>query len=58
MILYTEKQLEEAWHIHCAELAYSNVESAIKIEFPTLEDFRPIYEEAMEDLLDAHTSGE
>ena len=58
MILYTEKQLEEAWHIHCAELAYSNVESPIKIEFPTLEDFRPIYEEAMEDLLDAHTSGE
>ena len=52
MILYTEKQLEEAWHIHCAELAYSNVESAIKIEFPTLEDFRPIYEEAMQDYID------
>ena len=57
MILYTEKQLEEAWHIHCAELAYSNVDSVIKIKFPTLEEFRPIYEEAMEDFLNADSSG-
>lgn len=51
MILYTEEQLEEAWHIHCAEILYSNVESKVHVEIPTLEDFRPIYEEAMEDYM-------
>jgi len=51
MILYTEKQLEDAWHIHCAEIVYSNQESTVYLEYPTLEEFRPIYEEMMEDIL-------
>jgi hypothetical protein len=55
MILYTEKQLEEAWHCHCAEIAYSNQESTIHIDFPTLEDFRRIYEETIEDIHNGHT---
>ena len=50
MILYTEKQLEDAWHIHCAEIIYSNTESKIQLATPTLEEFRPIYEEMMEDI--------
>ncbi len=52
MILYTEKQLEESWHIHCAEILYSNVDSKVKVTLPTLEEFRPIYEEAMQDYID------
>jgi hypothetical protein len=51
MILYTEQQLEESWHIHCAEILYSNVESKVQVVLPTLEEFRPIYEEAMEDYM-------
>lgn len=51
MILYTEKQLQEAWHCHCAEIAYMNQESElINLPFPTLEEFRPIYEEMIEDI--------
>lgn len=51
MIMYTEKQLEEAWHCHCAEIAYMNQESQyISLPFPTLEAFRPIYEETLEDI--------
>jgi len=50
MILYTEQQLEEAWHCHCAELAYSNQETTVHVEFPTLEAFRLIYEETIEDI--------
>jgi hypothetical protein len=51
MVLYTEKQLEEAWHCHCAEIAYMNQESErINLPFPTLEDFRPMYEETIEDI--------
>tara|TARA_E500000178_G_scaffold324984_1_gene351948 strand:+ start:661 stop:831 length:171 start_codon:yes stop_codon:yes gene_type:complete len=56
MIIYTEKQLKEAWHIHCAELVYSNSDSKFKIELPTLEQFRPIYEDQMEDLYHGDTS--
>ena len=52
MILYTEQQLEESWHIHCAEILYSNVDSKVKVTLPTLEQFRPIYEEAMQDYID------
>ena len=48
MILYTEQQLEESWHIHCAEILYSNVESKVQVVLPTLEEFRPMYEAEME----------
>ena len=57
MILYTEKQLEDAWHIHCAEIVYSNSESIVQVKRPSIEEFRPIYEEAMEDLLNADSPG-
>lgn len=50
MIIYTEKQLTEAWHIHCAEIVYSNHESKVQVALPTIEEFRPIYEEMMEDI--------
>ena len=49
--MYTEKQLEEAWHCHCAEIAYMNQENDyMSLPFPTLEEFRPIYEEVLEDI--------
>jgi hypothetical protein len=50
MILYTEKQLEEAWHCHCAEIAYNNQESTLQLELPKLEDFRLMYEQTIEDI--------
>lgn len=50
MILYTEKQLEEAWILHCAKIIKINARQDIKVEIPTLEDFRPIYEEVLEDV--------
>jgi len=57
MILYTEQQLEEAWHCHCAEIAYTNQESEImpNISFPTLEEFRKIYEQTVEDIHNGYT---
>jgi hypothetical protein len=55
MILYTEQQLEEAWHCHCAEIAYSNQETTIYVSFPTLEEFRPMYEEIIEDIHNGYT---
>jgi len=55
MILYTEQQLEEAWHCHCAEIAYTNQETTLNISFPTLEDFRVIYEETIEDIHNDYT---
>ncbi len=54
MILYTEHQLEEAWHCHCAELAYSNQESTVHVPFPTIEEFRLIYEETVQDIQDGY----
>jgi len=56
MVLYTEKQLRDAWHCHCAELVYSNQESLIQVDLPSLEDFRSLYEERLEELLDDNTS--
>lgn len=50
MIMYTEKQLQEAWILHCAEILYHNEESKVKISVPTIEEFRPIYEEVLEDI--------
>lgn len=50
MILYTEKQLEEAWILHCAEIIKHNANSTIKIDVPTIEEFRPTYEEVLEDV--------
>jgi hypothetical protein len=50
MILYTEKQLEEAWILHCAKLIKINARQNIKVDVPTIEEFRPIYEEVLEDV--------
>ena len=45
MILYTEKQLEEAWYAHCKTRA------SLGLPWYLLEDFRPIFEEEMEELM-------
>ena len=42
MLLYTEKQLEEAWIKNCKARA------KLSIPWLTIEEFRPIYEEEME----------
>ena len=49
MILYTEKQLEEAWILHCSDIVLYNAESKFKVEVPSMEQFRPIYEEVLEE---------
>jgi hypothetical protein len=49
MILYTEKQLEHAWILHCADIVNYNAENPnFKMSVPTIEEFRPIYEDALE----------
>jgi len=50
MILYTEKQLQEAWILHCAEIIKHNADSKIKLPTPTVEEFRSTYEEVLEDI--------
>ena len=47
MILYTEKQLEEAWILHCSDIVLYNAESKFKVEVPSMEQFRPIYEKVL-----------
>jgi hypothetical protein len=42
MILYTEKQLQQAWQDNC------KVRSKLDLPWLTIEEFRPIYEEEME----------
>jgi hypothetical protein len=50
MILYTEKQLEEAWILHCSDIVLYNADSKFKVEVPSMEQFRPIYEEVLEEI--------
>jgi|TARA_B100000073_G_C23366802_1_gene425200 hypothetical protein len=51
MILYTEKQLEEAWILHCSDIVYYNADNPkFKVAVPTMEEFRTIYEETLEDI--------
>jgi|TARA_Y100000052_G_scaffold26394_1_gene31228 hypothetical protein len=47
MILYTEKQLQIAYIEYVRQL-YTLKETGIDCGIPTLEEFRSIYEEAME----------
>ena len=42
MLLYTEKQLQQAWQDNC------KVRSKLDLPWLTIEEFRPIYEEEME----------
>ena len=48
MILYTEKQLQTAYIKYVRELHKYNVSSKLYVKVPTLEEFRPMYEEEME----------
>ena len=48
MILYTEKQLQTAYIVYVRKLHEYNLSSEIYVKIPTLEEFRSIYEEAME----------
>lgn len=44
MLLYTEKQLKVAYESYLKNLIVAN-RQAIEIPFPTLEEFRTIYED-------------
>lgn len=44
MILYTERQLKVAYQKYLGRLMHANVQG-IEVPFPTLEDFRKIYED-------------
>ena len=48
MILYTEKQLQTAYIVYVRKLHEYNLSSEIYVKIPTLEEFRSIYEDAME----------
>ena len=38
MILYTEKQLEEAWILHCSDIVYYNADNpSFKVAVQTME---------------------
>ena len=51
MILYTEKQLEEAWILHCSDIVYYNADNpSFKVSVTTMEEFRTIYEETLEEI--------
>ena len=45
MLLYTEKQLEEAWEENC------KVRTHLGLPWFTMEDYRPLYEEEMENFM-------
>ena len=47
MILYTEAQLKTAYIVYIRQL-HSLKETGLDIGIPSLEEFRSIYEEAME----------
>jgi hypothetical protein len=50
MILYTEKQLLVAYASHVWDIAQTNENNPlIKIEVPTVEEFRVIYEDVWTD---------
>ena len=44
MILYTEKQLIEAYSAFVARLMIAKKDATVDIDIPSLEDFRAIYE--------------
>ena len=44
MILYTEEQLKIAYQKYLGRLMHANVQG-VEVPFPTLEDFRTIYED-------------
>jgi hypothetical protein len=48
MILYTEKQLQNAYIVYVRKLHEYNLSDKIYIKIPTLEEFRPMYEAEME----------
>ena len=49
MILYTEKQLQTAYIIYVRKLHKYNLRNDIYIKIPSLEEFRLMYEEQMEE---------
>tara|TARA_A100001011_G_C14319917_1_gene850012 strand:+ start:7213 stop:7386 length:174 start_codon:yes stop_codon:yes gene_type:complete len=48
MILYTEKQLQNAYIVYVRRLHEYNLSDKIYVKIPTLEEFRPMYEAEME----------
>mgnify|MGYP000270430263 CR=1 FL=1 len=44
MLLYTEKQLKNAYQLYLQKLIVAN-RQGIEVPFPTLEEFRKIYED-------------
>lgn len=51
MLMYTEKQLEEAYAIFVYALVKIRNAQKILVEIPELEEFRNIYEEGWEEIL-------
>jgi hypothetical protein len=49
MILYTEKQLQTAYILYVRELHKYNISNKLYVKIPTVEEFRPMYEEQMEE---------
>lgn len=45
MILYTEEQLKHAYEKHIKSLLKMNRTYCYQVDFPTLEEFRKIYED-------------
>lgn len=52
MLMYTEKQLEESYGIFVYGLIQIRNTQKILVEIPTLEEFRTIYEEGWEQILE------
>jgi len=52
MLMYTEKQLEESYGIFIYGLIQIRNTQKILVEIPTLEEFRTIYEEGWEQILE------
>lgn len=52
MLMYTEKQLEESYTIFVFGLVDIRNKQKVPIDIPTLEDFRKIYEEGWNQILE------
>jgi len=52
MLMYTEKQLEESYTIFVFGLVEIRNKQNVPIDIPTLEDFRKIYEEGWNQILE------
>jgi hypothetical protein len=52
MLMYTEKQLEESYTIFVFGLVEIRNKQNVPIDIPTLEDFRHIYEEGWNQILE------